>query len=181
MKSAISAAQSIERHIHNIRGQRVMIDKDLAKLYGVTTGALNRQVKRNAERFPKDFMFQLTVAETAEWGVAASAKGRGGRRRSRPYAFTEHGVVMLSSVLTSSRAVAVNIQVVRVFVRLRHLAGATVELAKRLDQLEENVTGHQVANTKHFKMVFDAIRQLMNEQEDRVADDAKPPIGFKTT
>lgn len=179
--SAIRAAQGIERRIHSIRGQRVMIDQDLAKLYGVTTGALNRQVKRNAERFPKDFMFQLTAAEAAELGVATLNKGRGGRRRSRPYAFTDYGVVMLSSVLTSGRAEAVNIQVVRVFVRLRHLAGATVELAKRLDQLEANVSDHQAANTRHFKMVLDVIRQLMTEQEDRAADDAKLHIGFKTT
>ncbi len=181
MSHAVITSQGIERSIRTMRGHRVMIDEDLAKLYGVTTGALNRQVKRNAERFPDDFMFQLTAAEVAEVDATAPAKGRGGRRRSRPYAFTEHGVVMLSSVLNSSRAVAVNIQVVRVFVRLRQVVGATAELARRLDKLESEVTGQKAENTKHFKMVFEAIRQLMIEQEDRAADDARSPIGFKTT
>ena len=180
MSQAVITSQGIERSIRNLRGHRVMIDEDLATLYGVTTGALNRQVKRNADRFPDDFMFQLTAAEAAELVSAAPAKGRGGRRRSQPYAFTEHGVVMLSSVLNSSRAVAVNIQVVRVFVRLRQVVGATAELARRLDKLESDVTGHKAENTKHFKMVFEAIRQLMAEQEDRVADDVRQPIGFKT-
>ena len=180
MSKAVITSHGIERSIRHLRGHRVMIDEDLAKLYGVTTGALNRQVKRNAERFPDDFMFQLSAAEVAEMETTPT-KGRGGRRRSRPYAFTEHGVVMLSSVLTSSRAVAVNIQVVRVFVRLRQMVGATTELARRLDKLEAEVSGNKSENTKHFKMVFEAIRQLMNEQEDREADAVKTPIGFKTT
>lgn len=181
MSQAIITSQGIERSIRTLRGHRVMIDEDLATLYGVTTGALNRQVKRNEDRFPDDFMFQLTAAEAAELDAATPTKGRGGRRRSRPYAFTEHGVVMLSSVLNSSRAVAVNIQVVRVFVRLRQMVGATTELARRLDKLEAEVTGNKAENSKHFKMVFEAIRQLMAEQEDHAADEARGPIGFKTT
>ena len=174
--------QGIERSIHHFRGHRVMMDDDLARLYGVTTGALNRQVKRNSARFPEDFMFQLTTEEVdALKSQSATSKGRGGRRRSRPYVFTEHGVVMLSSVLNSSRAVAVNIQIVRVFVRLRQAVGATTELARRLEKLEAEVTGQKAENTKHFKMVFEAIRRLMAEQDDRTEDEAKTPIGFKTT
>jgi hypothetical protein len=175
-KNTVLAVDAIERSIHHLRGHKVMLDADLARLYRVTTGALNRQVKRNRRRFPGDFMFQLTAAEAAALGDGPARHG--GRRRSLPYAFTEHGVVMLSSVLSSARAVAVNIQVVRVFVRLRQMLGARDEFARRLDRLEADVTSQKQENTRHFKMVFEAIRQLMVSADD---DDDKEPIGFRTT
>src|SRR5712671_5834711 len=115
--------ERIERAILLIRGEKVMLDSDLAELYGVETGALNRAVKRNVNRFPLDFMFQLTPKEAenlkCQFGISSSSYG--GRRRSFPYAFTEQGVAMLSSVLNSERAVAVNIGIMRAFVKLRQM------------------------------------------------------------
>jgi len=132
-----------------------MLDSDLAGLYGVPTKRLNEQVHRNKRRFPLDFMFQLSPPEAAllRSQNATSKTGRGGRRY-RPFVFTEHGVVMLSSVLNSDRAIAVNIEVARAFVRLRRMLGANAELSRRIDELE-NRYDHQ------FKAVFDAIRELM--------------------
>lgn len=132
-----------------------MLDSDLAELYGVTTGRLNEQVSRNRERFPSDFAFQLTQQEFARLmsQIAISKKGRGGRRKL-PYAFTEHGAVMLASVLNSPIAVQASIQVVRAFIRLRELLVSHKELAKRLDELEAKYD-------KQFAAVFEAIRQLM--------------------
>src|SRR5882724_7662683 len=119
--------QGIEQAIHFVRGQRVMLDADLARLYGVQTKNLNKAVKRNLDRFPEDFMFRLAPDDVAALRFqSGTSKGRGGRRYL-PYAFTEHGVVMLANVLNSKRAVAVSIEVVRVFVRLRHATMANAE------------------------------------------------------
>ncbi len=149
--------ERIERAILSIRGEKVMLDNDLAELYGVETGALNRAVKRNLGRFPGDFMFQLTPKEAeilkCQFGISSS--GHGGRRRSLPYAFTEQGVAMLSSVLNSERAVAVNIGIMRAFVRLRQMLASNAELARKLAALENKYDAQ-------FKVVFDAIRQLMS-------------------
>jgi hypothetical protein len=153
----------IEDTILLIRGKRVILDHDLAKLYGVTTRALNQAIKRNLDRFPEDFMFQLTKAETAEWQRLKSSrsqfvilnKTRGTNIKYQPYAFTEHGILMLSSVLKSSRAVQVNIQIMRTFVRLRQMLISNETLIERLDELEENYDAK-------FGIVFRAIRQLMN-------------------
>jgi hypothetical protein len=161
-----------------------MIDSDLAALYGVTTGALNQAVRRNSERFPDDFWFELTAAESdslrsqivtleahhsgnLKSQTVISRSGHGGRRRSRPFAFTEQGIAMLSSVLHSARAVQVNIEIMRAFVRLRRLAESHTDLAQKLAQLEQKTDGR-------FKIVFEAIDQLI----------APPPakrrgIGFK--
>jgi hypothetical protein len=136
----------IEDTILLIRGKRVILDHDLAKLYGVTTRALNQAVKRNLDRFPEDFMFQLTKAETAEWQRLKPSrsqfvilnKTRGTNIKYQPYAFTEHGILMLSSVLKSSRAVQVNIQIMRTFVRLRQMLISNETLIERLDELKEN-------------------------------------------
>jgi hypothetical protein len=148
--------EQIERSIYLIRGEKVMLDRDLAKLYGVSTAAMNQAVRRNRERFPQDFMFQLTPAETAELNrsqiVIGSAKHRD--PRSRPYAFTEQGVAMLSSVLRSKCAIAVNVEIMRAFVKLRQMLASNAELARRLDELEGKYD-------KQFKAVFAAIRQLM--------------------
>lgn len=128
-------AEVVERKIYLIRGQKVMIDSDLAKLYQVTTGNLNLAVRRNAERFPADFMFQLTEREFNDLSLQTAISNRGGRRY-RPYAFTEHGVAMLSAVLKSRRAVEMSILIVRAFVRLREIVASNKELAERLERLE---------------------------------------------
>jgi hypothetical protein len=135
-----SVAARIEARIHVIRGERVMLDADLAVLYGVTTAALNLAVRRNPGRFPADFMFQLTPEETARliFQIEISKVGRGGRR-FRPYAFTEQGVAMLSSVLRSERAVAVNILIMRTFVQLRRAVSEASELGHRVGAIERRV------------------------------------------
>lgn len=147
--------ERIEKAIYLIRSEKVMLDRDLAELYGVETKALNRAVKRNLKRFPADFMFRLSTTEASvlRCQIGASNKGRGGSRYL-PHVFTEHGVAMLSSVLHSERAVAVNIEIMRTFVRLRQMLASNVELSRRLDNLESKYN-HE------FKVVFDAIRQLM--------------------
>lgn len=165
----------IEDTILLIRGKRVILDHDLARLYGVATRTLNQAVKRNLDRFPEDFMFQLTKAEADEWqhfkGLRSQnvilKKARGTHRKYEPYAFTEHGILMLSSVLKSQRAVQVNIQIMRTFVRLRQILGSNEKLIERLDELEENYDAK-------FKVVFSAIRQLMNPRAVK-----RKPIGFR--
>ena len=143
-----------------------MLDSDLALLYGVSTKRLNEQVKRNRARFPGDFMFQLTAAEFAGLRSQIVTSNARGGRRTPPYAFTEQGVAMLSSVLHSQRAIQVNIEIMRAFVRLRHALASHKELARKLDALEQKYD-------VQFRAVFDAIRALM-------AEDARPKrrIGF---
>lgn len=152
---AIALAERIESRILLLRGHKVMLDSDLADLYQVSTKRLNEQVRRNRERFPEDFMFQLTPEETAalKSQFATSNRGRGGRRYP-PYAFTEQGVAMLSSVLRSRRAVLVNVEIMRTFVRLRRLLADHADLQQQLDQLERKYDAK-------FRIVFDAIRELM--------------------
>jgi len=148
----------IERRIYLIRGQKVMLDTDLAALYQVQTYRLNEQVKRNANRFPADFMFQLTKEETQSLTsqFARSKQGRGGRR-TFPYVFTEQGVAMLSTVLNSDRAIQVNIVIMRAFVRLRELLSTHKSVLHRLDELERKYQGHD----SQIKVVFEAIRKLI--------------------
>ena len=152
----------IEKAILLIRGQKVMLDRDLAELYAVETGALNRAVKRNIQRFPEDFMFQITdeEAERLRCQTGISKRGRGGRRYL-PYVFTEQGVAMLSSVLNSERAIQVNIAIMRVFVRLREMMATHKELAFKLVELEERLEGHD----EQIQNIFEAIRQLMTPPE----------------
>ena len=171
-KSAIVKARRIESRILLIRGSRVMLDADLAILYGVTTGALVQAVKRNRSRFPEDFMFQLTRQEFANLRsqivISSLATGRNyGGRRYAPYAFTEQGVAMLSSVLRSARAIRVNVEIMRAFVRLRQLLSANADLAQKLDELEKRYD-------RQFKIVFDAIRELMEP-----AEKPQKQIGFR--
>jgi hypothetical protein len=146
-----------------------MLDSDLAELYGVETGALNRAVKRNFARFPGDFMFQLTKdeAERLRCQIGTLKVGRGRHRKYRPYAFTEQGVAMLSSVLHSERAVRVNIEIMRAFVQLRQMLSSHADLARKLAALEGKYDAQ-------FKIVFDAIRELMAPPEPP----RKRPIGF---
>lgn len=164
-----------------LREQRAMLDSDLAELYGVETRVLVQAVKRNLDRFPGDFMFQLDNQDVAVLRSQSviSKPGRGGRRTA-PYAFTEQGVAMLSSVLNSSRAIAINIEIMRTFVRVRELANTHGDLAKRLNELEEKtevlaLRQDSVAhNTRaQLKQVFEAIRELMTPPEA-----PKRPIGF---
>jgi hypothetical protein len=155
-QTSLIPVERIERAILSIRGEKVMLDSDLAELYGVETKRLNEQVRRNLSRFPPDFMFQLTAeeAETLRSQIATSNAGRGGRRYL-PYAFTEHGALMLANVLNSERAAQTSVQVVRAFVRLRQLLASNAELARKLAALENKYDAQ-------FKVVFDAIRQLMS-------------------
>ena len=140
-----------------LRGQRVMLDADLAELYGVTTKRLNEQVKRNIDRFPEDFMFQLTADEKTEVVAICDHLAKLKYSASLPYVFTEHGALMLGNVLKSSRAVEVSLLVVRVFVQIREMLSTHKELAAKLDQLERKVSSHDQA----LAGLIDAIRQLM--------------------
>lgn len=151
--------EHIEKAILLIRGQKVMLDRDLAELYGVSTKRLNEQVKRNLARFPADFMFQLDQEEFENWRsqfATSNSAARMGLRR-KPYAFTEQGVAMLSSVLNSERAIEVNIAIMRAFVRLREILATHKDLARKLDEMERKLGEHD----QHFRIVFEAIRQLM--------------------
>ncbi|MBI4654333.1 MAG: ORF6N domain-containing protein [Nitrospirae bacterium] len=156
----------IERKILLIRGHKIMLDADLANIYGVTTKRLNEQVKRNLERFPEDFMFQLSEKEKAEVVANCDHLKKLKFSPTLPYAFTEHGAIMLATVLNSPIAVRASIQIVRAFVRLREMIATNKELAKRLDELEKKYDSQ-------FKVVFDAIRQLMTPPETK-----KGKIGF---
>lgn len=153
-----------------IRGERVMLSQDLAELYGVTVGALTQATKRNANRFPPDFMFQLTRQEFDNLKSQSVISSWGGMRRALPYAFTEQGVAMLSSVLRSPRAVEVNIAIMRTFVQLRRLMDTNRDLAMRIDALEARYD-------EQFAQVFDAIRQLIASGEDE-SERATRRIGF---
>lgn len=170
MSTDLVAPPSIERSIRMLRGQRVLLDEDLAHLYGVPVKRLNQQVRRNADRFPDDFMFQLNEDEVASLRsqTVTLKKGRGEHRKYAPMAFTEQGVAMLSNVLRSPRAVAVNVEIMRAFVRLRRFLESNVELSRRLDSLERRYDGK-------FRAIFNAIRELMTPQ-------SKPAkrIGFQT-
>ena len=155
--------ERVEKLIFLARGEKVLLDADLAALYGVSTGALNRAVKRNASRFPADFMFELTAeeAEILKCQIGISSSAHGGRRRSRPHAFTEQGVAMLSSVLRSERAVQVNVAIMRAFVSLRRMLASNDALSRKLSELERRLEHHD----KGIKSLFDAIRQLMTPPE----------------
>jgi hypothetical protein len=203
MPKAITISNAgIERDIRLIRGQKVLLDEDLARLYGVETKRLNEAVKRNGARFPEDFAFRLTAAEAAvlKSQIATSknrdpkvmtktADARGGRHRSTPMAFTEQGVAMLSSVLSSPRAIAVNVGIMRAFVNMRQVMAVNADLAKRLALLEAKLDQHRAESAKsgaetsktlaeheqHIRIVFETIRQLMHQ------GDPKPParVGFR--
>jgi phage regulator Rha-like protein len=167
MKALISV-EMIEKKILMIRGKKVMLDSDLAELYKVETRTLIQAVKRNINRFPSDFMFQLNYQEVASLRsqIVISKTGRGGRRY-QPYVFTEQGVAMLSSVLNSERAIEVNIHIMRAFVKLREMIASHKDLAKRLDELEKKYD-------EQFRVIFDAIRELMKPPETK-----RKKIGFR--
>lgn len=158
----LMAAPAIEKRIFVIRDRQVMLDEDLADLYGVETRVLVQQIKRNAKRFPVDFMFQLTKveAEALRSQFVISNEGRGGRRYT-PYAFTEQGIAMLSGVLRSDRAIAVNIEIMRAFVELRRVAGSYAALQERLDDLEREMTGRLDQHDEQIAQIFKALHQLI--------------------
>jgi hypothetical protein len=167
--------ERIERSILLIRGHKIMLDRDLASLYGVPTKVLNQAVKRHKDRFPEDFMFQLTIEEARIWWTEVGGSGlrsqivtlkRGQHIKYRPHAFTEHGILMLSSVLNSERAIKVNIEIMRAFVRLRRMLASHADLARKLEALEKKYDAQ-------FKVVFEAIRQLMAPPEPK-----RRPIGL---
>ena len=167
----IIPVEAIQQRIYLIRGHKVMLDADLADLYGVTTGRLNEQVRRNKRRFPEDFLFQLTEEEQkALRSQFAISKGRGGRRYA-PLVFTEQGVAMLSGVLNSERAIRVNILIMRAFVRIRELAAAHKDLAQKLDELEKKVSVHD----ERITAVFEAIKKLLTPGEPP----KRQQIGFR--
>ncbi len=178
---AVAPVERIERLIYLIRGQKVMLDSDLAEIYGVTTKRLNEQVGRNADRFPPDFAFLLTRQEVANLKsqIATSSLGRRktsvdtpqhGGRRKLPYVFTEHGAIMLASVLNSPVAVQASVRVVRAFVRLREMLASNRDLAQKLVELERKFEGHD----KSIRNLFEAIRQLLTPPEPK-----RRKIGFQ--
>lgn len=164
--------QIIEKSIYLIRDQKVMLDEDLARLYHVRTKALVQAVKRNLKRFPEDFMFQLTIEEYSSLrSQIVTSSGRPGRR-ALPYAFTEHGVAMLSSVLNSERAVEVNIAIVRTFIKMRQMISANKELSERLNKLEKRYDAQ-------FRVVFNSIRELIDTKPKLIVEPNKrKKIGF---
>ena len=170
-RKAPAQVARIENMIYIVRGQRVMLDSDLAELYGVETRRLNEQVRRNINRFPEDFMFQLVPQEVADLKsqFATSRSGHGGRRR-RPRAFTEHGAIMLASVLNSERAVETSVFVVRAFVRMREMLVHHKEVANKIKQIERRVARHD----DEIRALLEAIRQLIVPSVPE-----KRQIGFK--
>jgi hypothetical protein len=163
--------EAITRKILVVRGRRVMLDRDLAELYGVSAKRLNEQVKRNRKRFPGDFMFQLTRDEMASLRSQFATLKRGQHSKYLAKAFTEQGIAMLSGVLSSERAIEVNIAIMRVFVKFREILLSHKELALKISELEKKVA----RNDKEIQVIFEAIRQLMFEPEK-----PKPKIGFHT-
>ncbi|MBI3755127.1 MAG: ORF6N domain-containing protein [Deltaproteobacteria bacterium] len=162
--------ETIEQRIFLIRNQKVMIDKDIAELYGVETKHLNRQVKRNIQRFPEEFMLQITMEERNQLVTICHRFKTMKHSSSLPYAFTEHGVAMLASVLKSDRAVKISISIIKAFVKLREMLSTHKELAHKLAQLEGKIGKHD----EEIKLIFDAIRQLMEPP----APKKKGKIGF---
>ena len=165
--------QFVERRIYLIRGHKVMIDEDLAELYGESTKRLNQQVNRNRKRFPEDFMFQLTTEEAENLrSQIVTSRSRHGGRRSLPYAFTEHGVAMLSSVLNSEQAIEVNITIMRAFIRLRQLLESNEELNRKFAAVIRKLSTHD----KYFQVVFDELKRLTDQPVP-----SRKQIGFKTS
>ena len=166
-KSDLILAESIANSIYLIRGERVMLDRDLAALYGVETKVLKQAVKRNIDRFPEDFMFVLSQVEFRSWrSQFVTSKGDRKGLRHPPMAFTEHGIVMLSSVLNSKRAIDVNIEITRAFVKLRKIVASHADLSRRLDELEKTYD-------QRFRVVFNAIRTLISPSRRK-----RKQIGF---
>ena len=166
--------QLIQKKIFEIRGQKVMLDRDLAELYEVPTKSLNLAVKRNLKRFPDDFMFQLSEKEFEglRFQIETLKKGRGQHRKYLPYAFTEQGVAMLSGIINSAKAIEVNISIMRAFVLIRHVALNYSELAKQIKKLEKKFN-------KKFSDVYEALDLLLNDKQSQMDWNNRNKIGFK--
>ena len=173
-------ARRVLPRIFLIRGERVILDADLARIYGVTTARLNQQVKRNLRKFPKDFVFQLTQSESDRLMLqfATSKKGRGGRRKL-PWAFTEHGAIMAATVLNTETAVAMSVYVVRAFVKFREALAGNRELAKKLAELERNLTECLDTHEGAILRLFAEIREILNPPPPE-PQAPKRRIGFRT-
>jgi hypothetical protein len=171
-KSITPADEAVISKIYYIRQQKVMLDRDLAELYGVETKVLKQAVRRNAGRFPEDFMFEMSREELETWRSQNVTSNLGDRKglRYAPFCFTEQGVTMLSCILNSERAIAVNIQIIRIFARLRAMVLTHKDILLKLEQLERKVTAHD----EDIKMIFDALKQLLNPPQE-----PRPKIGFK--
>ena len=169
----------IEPLIHSIRGRRVMLDSDLAKIYGVTTARLNQQVRRNLKKFPGDFMFQLNTREFERLmlQIATSKKGRGGRRKL-PFVFTEHGAVMAATILNSPQAIAMSVYVVRAFIKLREVLAGSKALAQKLADLERKLTSRLDVHEEAILKLFTEIRKLLNPPPPQ-PEPKKRQIGFQ--
>ena len=168
-KNALDVTGKIDRSILIIRGQKVMIDSDLAEIFGVKTYRLNEQVKRNRDRFPDDFMFQLTADEKREVIANCDHLEKIKFSRTNPYAFTEHGTIMLANVLNTQTAVLTSILIVRAFVKLRELLSTNKELERKILALESTYD-------KQFELIFKAIKALMHQDQ---LDKNRPKIGYK--
>jgi phage regulator Rha-like protein len=161
-----------------IRGNKVMLDRDLAELYEVETKQLKRAVRRNSERFPDDFMFELTKEELADWRYqfgTSSSETMG--LRVPPFAFTEHGVIMLASVLNSERAVRVNIQIVRIFIRMREMIETHKEILKKLDLLERK----DIEQDEKIMLIFEYLKQFEAAKQQELEHKSRKPVGYRTT
>jgi phage regulator Rha-like protein len=176
-ETGLVTPESVERAIIVLRGRRVILDSELATLYGVTVSVFNQAVKRNMERFPADFAFQLTRGEyeSLRSQIVILKAGRGAHRKYLPYVFTEHGAVMAASVLNSPKAVEMSVEVVRAFVRLRQILAANRQLAARVDDLERKMNQSNAAHSNNIGTLFDAVRSLMTAPEK-----PKRQIGFQT-
>lgn len=162
--------------IYHIRGQKVMLDRDLAELYGVETRVLKQAVRRNSNRFPDDFMFEMTKEEFEDWRsqfVTSKSDRRG--LRYAPFCFTEQGVTMLSCVLNSDLAIAVNIKVIRIFVRLREMIMTHKDLLIKMEQIESKIEGHD----HEITVLFEYLKKLMEEKESRIEQESRKRIGYK--
>ena len=174
-QSAIAIPEEIiASKIYQLRGQKVMLDSDLAELYQVETRRLNEQVKRNASRFPDDFMFQLTAEEWENLKSQNATSSWGGRRKL-PYAFTEHGVLMLSSVLNSDRAITVNIHIMRVYTKLREMLLTHKDVLKELEKVKQKLG----ANSNDIELIFEYIKQFEQIKQQELEYQNREPIGFK--
>jgi hypothetical protein len=162
--------------IYLIRGQKVMLDSDLAELYEVKTKRLKEQVRRNKERFPEDFMFELTAEEYQQIKNQFGQAGRGEHSKYAPFAFTEHGVLMLSSVLSSDRAIKVNIHVMRIYVRIREMMMLNKDILHRLESIERKLTGHD----NQIMVVFEYLKQFEEAKQQELEQKNRSKIGYKT-
>ena len=171
-ENSIVTQEIIEQKIYLIRGKKVMLDKDLAVLYGVETKTLKRAVKRNIERFPEDFMFQLGIEETKILRYQFGTLEKGQYSKYLPFAFTEQGVAMLAGVLKSKRAIEVNVQIIRTFVKLREMIISNKELRAKIEEMERKYD-------KRFKAVFDTLRNLLESELQEKEVEKRSPIGFK--